>query len=54
MLILQPTEIDSELIKSKEYRVPADVFLTRVKMLIDNVSKSEPTLPESVLEKKED
>jgi hypothetical protein len=48
------TEIDSELIKSKEYRVPADVFLTRVKMLIDNVSKSEPTLPESVLENKED
>lgn len=44
------TEIDSELIKSAEYRVPADVFLMRIKMLIDNLSKSEPVLPKSILD----
>lgn len=39
------TEIEAELIKERKYRVPADVFIIRIKMLVDNLSKTEPVIP---------
>lgn len=42
------TEIDSELIKDEDYRLPADVFLMRIKMLIDNLTRTEPVIPSGI------
>ena len=42
------TEIEAELIKERKFRVPADVFITRIKMLIDNLFKTEPIIPSSL------
>ena len=39
------TEIEAELIKERKYRVPADVFIVRIKMLVDNLCKTEPVVP---------
>lgn len=38
------TEIESELIKPPAFRLPADVFLTRVKMIIDQLKRNAPNM----------
>lgn len=45
------TEIDSELIKDEDYRLPADVFIMRIKMLIDNLTRAEPVIPKGIVNK---
>ena len=42
------TEIEAELIKERKFRLPADVFIIRIKMLVDNLSKNEPVLPQKL------
>ena len=39
------TEIEAEMIKETKWRIPADVFMTKIKMNIENLSGSEPVLP---------
>lgn len=45
------TDIEAELIKDQKYRVPADVFIIRIKMLVDNLSITEPDIPSYLLKK---
>jgi hypothetical protein len=42
------TDIQSELIKDRQYRVQAEVFIIRVKMLIDNLCMTEPVIPRAL------
>ena len=42
-------EIESELIKEKTYRLPSEVFIVRIEMLMDNVQRTEPVLPMKVI-----
>ena len=40
------TDIDAEMIKGKQFRTPADVFITSMKMKYDQLIKSEPVIPD--------
>ena len=44
------TDIEAELVKGREYRVQLDVFLTCVKMVVDSLANTEPTLPKFILD----
>ena len=43
------TDIEAILIKGRAFRGPADVFSTKIKMLLDNLALTEPTLPQFIL-----
>lgn len=43
------TDIEAILVKGRAFRGPADVFSTKIKMLMDNLTLTEPTLPRFVL-----
>ena len=44
------SDIELELVKSRDFRVQLDVFSTRVHMSVDNLSNTEPVLPKNILE----
>jgi hypothetical protein len=44
------TDIEAILIRSREFRGPADVFSTKIKMIMDNLAITEPTLPRFILD----
>jgi hypothetical protein len=44
------TDIEAILVKSREFRGPADVFSTKIKMVMDNLALTEPTLPRFILD----
>ena len=44
------TDIESELVKGRNYRMQLDVFSTRIKMMVDNLANTEPTLPKHIIE----
>jgi len=46
------SDIELELVKSRDFRVQLDVFSTRVHMSVDNLSNTEPVLPKNILEDK--
>jgi len=43
------TFIDSELFKKKAFRIQADVFLTEVRMKLDTLTTTAPTIPQFIL-----
>ena len=43
------TFIDSEMFKKKAFRVQADVFLTEVRMKLDTLTTTAPTIPQFIL-----
>ena len=43
------TDIEAILVKGPAFRGPADVFSTKIKMMIDNLTLTEPALPEFIL-----
>jgi len=43
------TDIDAELIRYRQFRAAADVFTTKIKMAIDNLSFQEPTIPKYII-----
>jgi hypothetical protein len=44
------TDIEAILVRSREFRGPADVFSTKIKMVMDNLAITEPTLPRFILD----
>ena len=46
------SDIELELVKGREFRTQLDVFSTRVHMLVDNLSSTEPVLPKNIAENK--
>ena len=44
------TDIEAVLVKGSAFRGPADVFSTKIKMMMDNLTLTEPPLPEFILE----
>lgn len=46
------TDIELELVKKREFRMQLDVFITRIHMVIDNLSNNEPILPLNILNDK--
>ena len=45
------SDIESEMVKHRQYRIHADVFMTRIKMLMDNAAQTEPVIPQKILER---
>jgi hypothetical protein len=43
------TDIEAILVKGRSFRGPADVFSTKIKMMMDNLALTEPTLPRFIL-----
>jgi hypothetical protein len=43
------SDIELELIKAREFRTQLDVFSTRIHMMVDNLSNTEPTIPKFIL-----
>jgi hypothetical protein len=46
------TDIESELIKERRHRIPADVMIVKVKMSVDNLKKTAPVIPQGLLNEK--
>ncbi len=46
------TDIDAELIKKKEFRISADVFVQTIKMKYDNLIFGEPVVPKFITQTK--
>lgn len=46
------TDIELELVKTREFRMQLDVFITRIHMITDNLAATEPTLPLNILRDK--
>jgi hypothetical protein len=44
------TDIEAILVRGRQFRGPADVFSTKIKMVMDNLSLTEPTLPRFILD----
>jgi hypothetical protein len=45
------SDIELELVKNVEFRSQYDVFSMRIHMITDNLSKTEPVLPKSIVDK---
>ncbi len=45
------SQIDQELHRGKLFRIPADVFMTKIGMLMDNAAAQEEVIPESIIVK---
>lgn len=43
------SDIELELVKSKEFRMQLDVFSTRIHMRADNLASTEPVIPQHIL-----
>lgn len=43
------SDIELELVKGRDFRTQLDVFSTRVHMLVDNLSNTEPVLPKGIV-----
>ena len=47
------TDIQAILVKGRQFRGPADVFSTKIRMIMDNLAQTEPTLPRFILDDKQ-
>lgn len=47
------SDINLELMKSRQFRVQLDVFSTRIHMITDSLSNSEPVIPSKILNDKQ-
>jgi len=47
------SDVESEMVKHRQFRIKADVFLTRIKMLMDNAAQTDPVIPQKILERNE-
>ena len=45
------SDIESELVKSRKFRIQLDVYSTRIHMITDNLANSEPVLPRYIARK---
>ena len=45
------SDIELELVKDRTFRMQVDVFSTRIHMLIDNLSNTEPVIPKFIVDK---
>jgi hypothetical protein len=45
------SDIETEMVKHRPYRIHADVFMTRVKMLMDQAAQTEPIIPQGILKR---
>ena len=46
------SDVELELVKCREFRTQLDVFATRIHMIVDNLSNTEPVLPKGIAEDK--
>jgi hypothetical protein len=46
------SDIELELVKGRDFRTQLDVFYTRIHMLVDNLSATEPVIPKGILDDK--
>ena len=46
------SDVELELVKGREFRTQLDVFATRIHMIVDNLSNTEPVLPKGIVEDK--
>ena len=46
------SDVELELVKGREFRTQLDVFATRIHMIVDNLSNTEPVLPKGIAEDK--
>lgn len=46
------SDVELELIKGREFRTQLDVFATRIHMIVNNLSNTEPVLPKGIAEDK--